>query len=112
MKRILVALATLALVSFSALALEPSEEAKQVARALVNSPNIAQKLKAQNLDDLEDVKITKVNDGVVKYDLIFGRQCECYPATASVTIIETFNLNIPDASAEYTSTIDIKVSPF
>jgi hypothetical protein len=94
--------------SLSAFAGAPSQELAQVTRALVNNPDLVSQLKANNSANLADVKISQVRPGVIQYDLVFNRQCECVPSTASVSIVEDLTPTYADGSIEYTSSIKIK----
>jgi hypothetical protein len=86
----------------------PSLEVTQVTRALINSPQIVLQLQKNNSSHLSDLKITTLGQGVFQYDLIFIRNCECIPSTASVRIFEDLTPTYYDAPALYSSTIKIK----
>lgn len=107
MKLFFVTIVALA-ISTSALAASPNEETAKVARALVNNSNIVQQLKTNNSANLVDVQITEVKPGVFQYSLVFNRQCECVPSTATVSILEDLTPTYTDGPIKYTSSIDIK----
>ncbi len=107
MKFISTALLTVVL-STSALAAAPSPETAQLVRALVNNADILSKLKANASDHLADLQITQIKQGVFHYNLIFNRQCECLPSTATVSILEDLTPTYVDGKIKYTSSISIK----
>jgi hypothetical protein len=96
-----------ALVVSTASAEVPTRETMQVARVLINSPEIVQKLKANISEHLTNFEVKELERGVLRYNLRFVRQCECLPSTAEVTIIEDLRPTEIDAPAKYTSSIKI-----
>ncbi len=98
------------LASFSvpAFADTPSAELVKVTRALINSPEIIAQLNKNNSAHLDDVKITAVDESVFQYELVFVRNCECIPSTATVKISEDLRPTQYDGSAIYKSTIEIQ----
>lgn len=109
MKHHLLIVATVLLsASTSALAARPVDETSKVVRALVNNPEIVQQLKQNNSPHLEDVQISTVKSGVFQYRLVFTRQCECIPSTATVSILEDWTPTYSDGPIQYASSIEIK----
>jgi hypothetical protein len=96
------------LVSMSAFAAAPSQETAQVARALINNTDIVKQLKDNGSANLVDLQITQVKQGVFQYNLVFNRQCECVPSTATVSILEDLTPTYADGPIKYTSSISIK----
>ncbi len=98
---------TSALMPIKALAEVPSREAIQIARILINSPEIVTQLKANFSDHLAKIEIKEQERHVIRYHLRFVRQCECIPSTAEVTIIEDLRPTEVDGPAKYSSSIKI-----
>lgn len=86
----------------------PSTEVRQVARALINNPDVTRRLKENISDVMTNLEITEVSRGVFKYQMRFIRHCECLPSTADVTIIEDMRPTEVDAPPKYTSSIKIQ----
>lgn len=92
----------------SVFAKEPNRELMQITRALINNPDIIQKLNKNNSSNLSEYKVTAIAQGVYKYDLVFTRKCHCIPSTANVSIIEDMTPTYADGAPKYKSTIRIK----
>ena len=95
-------------ISSLALAYSPNHETTQITRALINNPSLVQKLKANNSTNLVDVEITETKPGVFQYTLVFNRQCECIPSTATLHILEDLTQTYADGPIKYTTSISIK----
>lgn len=104
----LMTLITSLFASVSLMAMTPSRELVQVTRALVNNPSIVAQLKKNNSDHLSDYKIKAIKQGVYQYELVFKRQCECMPSTATVTIIEDLTPTYSDGAIKYQSSVAIQ----
>lgn len=85
----------------------PTPEVRQLARVLVNNPEITRQLKENSLDALMDLMITNIKEGVDRYEMRFVRQCECIPATGRVKIVEDRRPTATDGAIKYTSSIEI-----
>jgi hypothetical protein len=110
MKTLLFVVPSLLLAS-ATLASQPSAELRQVTRALINSPDIMAKLKQNGSFGLSDIQITEPTHGINKYVLIFSRECNCVPSTATVNITEDMTPTYADGSPKYESSITIKKGP-
>jgi hypothetical protein len=105
MKTILFSLVTLlSSISFA----ETTDEARTVARLLINNPSVTSKLTEKGIDSLYTVKTESIKQGVSRYTLTFARNCECVPAKATVTIVEDITPTYYDGLPQYTSSIEIK----
>lgn len=101
-------LAAFTLTSASAFAARPSAETHQVTRALLNNPDIVEKLQKNNSTNLFDLEISQERRGVNHYLLKFNRACFCLPSTAIVKIREDLTPTYRDGPIEYSSSIEIK----
>src|SRR4051812_39695117 len=94
-------------VSVSASA-DPTQEMRQMTRALINNVDIVKQLKENETSFMGQFKMTEVKQGVFQYDFVFSRSCECMPATATVSILEDMTPTYSDGAPEYKSSIQIK----
>ena len=96
------------LFSFSVFAATPSQESVNVARVLINNPDIVKVLKENNSSNLVDADMEEVTTGIYHYTLVFDRQCHCTPSIATVRILEDTTPTFRDGEIEYYSSIEIK----
>jgi hypothetical protein len=95
-----------ALISTAAMADQPSEQMRDVTRALINNSGLVAQLDKRGTEFMTDVKVTMVQQGKYQYDLVFGRQCECPPLYGKVSIFEDRTPSFADGPFEYKISIE------
>jgi hypothetical protein len=97
-----------ALLSFSALAVEPTEDARAIAQILLRNPEVTEKLRENGSTHLSDYVVKSVDDGVNYYELTFIRSCHCIPSTALVKVTEDTRPARSDGPVSYETSVEIR----
>ena len=99
--KVLFLILALTSLEFAVYAETPKIVAIRVANVLINNPDVAEKLKSENLS-VTDLTIVEQSPGLTEFNFRLRRLCECVPKSGELRILQDLTPTYSDGKPKYT----------